>query len=244
MGFFKKIKRAILPTVGAILGSAILPGVGTALGSGLGSLASGADLKGALLSAGGAYAGSAIGGNLFGAGGSVGNLGTVGSLLSGASNVGPQFISGIGTNLGAILGNAQIGSVLGGFAGSQYAENAMKDSEAKPQQLPAAAGPDPFKPKQEAEKALPSSLSGFASLTPEQRTSALATQGVYGGGIGPQEQEYFLNQMNRKLVDPMGSTSDISGLAPIERSYLERLGLGGYGNTSSLLEAMSKWSYA
>lgn len=261
MGFFKKVKKYALPAIGAVLGSTILPGIGygisalggAAIGSGVGSGIStysstkniGDALKSAGLSAAGTYAGGSIGEKLFGATGSVGNLGSVGNPGNVISEVGPY-----GYNLGATaanqagagLANASIGSVLGGAYGSEMANNTFgggtEDTSI------GYRGPTPFSPKQADAAELPASLSALGSLTDTQKSSNLANQGVYGSGIGPDEQKYFMNLLNRRLVDKGGNTSDLNTINPIERSYLSKLGLSGYANTNSLLEAMSKWSPA
>ncbi len=91
----------------------------------------------------------------------------------------------------------------------------------------------------------PPSLSGLGQLTPAQRTSNIATKGVYGEGADTPEQKYFLNQINRRLVDESGNVdAGMDDISAIEQSYLQKLGLGGYGNTSNLLEAISKWKPA
>jgi len=232
MGFgkiFKKVKRFALPAIGGIIGGPV--------GAGLGSLAAGGSIKDALLSGVGTYAGSSFGNSLFGASGSIGNAGTIGELFAGASNVGPQFLNtGLGSSIGASIANTGIGAAVGGFAGSQFAGNAMPDD--MPEMAAAPAGPAPFMPKQEEEQSAPSSLAG---LTPLQQSTNLATQGVYGGGTSPQDTSYFLNMMNRRLVDPAGKVNEQNNFAPIETSFLDRLGLGGMKNSSSLLEAISKW---
>jgi hypothetical protein len=236
MGFFKKFKKIALPIVGAIAGSA-LPGVGTALGasigSSLGTLASGQGLQNALLAGAGNYVGASIGGSLFPQ--------TLGQSLpfDAVGGIGGTVADVFGGQAANTLMNTSIGGALGGYYGSSLAQNSFgKQGEPTPQ---APAGPDPFKPKREDQKDAPPSISGMGALTPEQQSTGLATQGVYGGGNGPDEQAYFANLINRRLVDESGGVSDMSALKPIERSYLDRIGLGGYGNSMSLLEAMSKW---
>lgn len=233
MGFFKKFKRFALPAIGAIIGSAV-PGVGTALGAAIGSGASQYssthNIGQALAAGAGSYVGGQVAGNVFGS-----TLGTVGgtafdSLPGGA-------ISNFAQNaIPAGLANTSIGSIIGSSVGSDLASNSFAPKAA------AAPGPTPFSPQQEQQQTAPDSLNGgFASLTPDQQSTNLATQGVYGRGNGPEEQNYFENLLNRRLVDPSGQTQDMSNLKPIEQSYLQKLGFGGYGDTSSLLEALSKW---
>lgn len=227
----KKIFKKILPIAAAVAGNAILPGIGGSIGAGLGTLATGGGVKNALLSG----VGSAIGGNL-GAGAFGGaNIG---------STLGSAGLGDLGAALGANISNIGIGAALGGYAGSDIAQGLFGSSNAgkSTSAIPAAPpGLTPFTPKREEERAPPASLQGFSSLTPEQQSSGLANQGVYGSGVGPEESTYYLNMINRRLVDDSGKVSENANLSPIELSFLNKLGLGGYGSTSSLLEGISKW---
>lgn len=248
--FFKKARKFALPAIGALLA----PGVGAALGVGLTGATGAAIGSGAAslwdtknpLAALGAGAGSYIGGNI--ASSLLGSsLGTVGSAIGAEStlpwnSIGSALASGIGPTAANSIISAPISGVLGSTYGSSIGEalggagNAKKSAPSLTPALPA------FKPKQEAERDVPPSIAGMGQLTPQQRTSNIATQGVYGSGAGSDEQSYFLNQINRRLVDESGAVDqDTSELSPIELSYLQRLGIGGYGNTSNLLEAISKW---
>ena len=249
MSFFKKIKKFVKSAAPAIIGSLVLPGVGTALGasigslggaalgSGIGTLAQGGSLKDALLSGGGTYLGGRLGGEFIG--------GSLGSTISPSNAVGPYFGdigSSIGdfagNSIGASLANANLGSAIGGMYGSEIARNTFGSPQ---DESLASSAPSPFVPSQQAEQQAPASIQGLGSLTSDQQSTNLANQGVYGGGVGGQESDYFLNLINRRLVDESGQTSDMGALKPIEQSYLQKLGLGGYGDTNSLLEAISKW---
>lgn len=212
----KKVAGAVLPHLGAVGGAA-------------NGLIQGDGLKGALqgglksgLSAAGSIVGGNIGGSLF--------PGTIGSALgSSASNA-----------LGSTIANQGIGKIAGSFAGNALG-NSVADSliPLEEPETPKNSGPQPFSPTRQAQLDVPGSLSG---LEPDQASSNLATQGVYGGGLGPEEQSYFTNQINRRLVDDAGNLdSDLSEINPIEQAYLAQLGLGGYKDSRSLLEAMSKW---
>lgn len=251
----RKIKSIALPIIGAAIGSAV-PGIGTALGasigSGAGTLASGGNIGQALLSGVGGYAGGNIAGSVLG-----NSLGTVGSALglstanalpwaAANSSLGSALASGIGSSAANSIAGSSIASVLGSQYGSSLAANAFGNDDPMPQMSAPAepAGPAPFDPKQEDEQEVPASLNSLGSLTSQQRTSNLANQGVFGGGNGPAEQKYFLNQINRRLVDNTGKLSDLSSLSPIEQSYIQKLGLGNNSNTKSLLEAISKWKAA
>lgn len=254
-----RVLDTVAPIAGAVLGSIFLPGLGTSLGLEIGSGVGGAlgsglatgitqhSARAGLLGGLGSFAGNALGSAL---GGGLGTFGNPGSALGGEAGnaIGPSFgsiggaaSSGFGSllgdatanSIGAGLANTSIGGALGSFAG-----NSLSAGSPMPQ---APSGPPAFHPSQQAQAALPSSLSDFSNLSPLQQSTNLATQGVYGGGLGPEEQQYFLNLENRRLVDSSGHTSDQSSLSPIEGSYLSRLGLGGRPDTSSLLQAISQW---
>lgn len=244
MGFFskifKKVKPFALPAIGALIAGPAGLGltssaVGAALGSGISSYTSQHDPLAALLSAGGSLVGSSIGSSLLPQ--------TVGSAAF--SNLPGGALSNFAQNsIPSALANASIGSLIGSnigsSAGASFAGNSMKE---KPQ-IAAPAGPKPFVPKQDAEQDLPPSLAGFGALSPMQRSTNLANQGVYGGGNGPEEQAYYVNQAQRRLVDPAGKVADQSIFNPIEQSYLQRLGLGGASSGMNLAELISKWKPA
>lgn len=262
MGFgkiFKKVKKFALPTIGALIGSALLgpagaglvsSTIGGAIGSGAGTLASGGDVKDALLSGAGSYVGGSIAGGLGGGGSTIGTATGMSTLPWSAANTG--FGQSIGNLIGQSTANTIAGTsvnrALGSYLGSEFAQNAFGDDDPQPQITPSAlpaapAGPTPFTPQQQAEKELPSGLtSSLGSLTPEQRSTNLATQGTYGGGLGPMEQEYYVNQAQRRLVDPAGGVADPNAVFnDIEKSYLKRLGLGGYSSGLNLAELISQW---
>lgn len=231
--------KPILPAVAAVVGTIYGGPAGGAAAAGLTkgatTYASNHDLRNSAANAVGTAAGSYVGGNLGSAYGS--SLGSVG----GAAN------SALGSTAGNFLGSAapsiagsSLGSQLGSYAGGSFGSS-LADSLYPTKQK----SPDPWRPTQNAQANLPTSLSGsLGGLSPMQQSTNLASRGVYGGGIGPEEQQYFLNQENRRLVDQSGNVSDISSLSPVEMSYLQKLGLGGYGNSSDLLKAMSSWQAA
>lgn len=245
----KALKR-VAPILGAVAGS-FIPGIGTAIGSSIGAAAGtkvaggswGQALKAGLFNYAGAKIGGYVGNTGIGRSAGLGNTvgTTVGSTAKNA--IGPEFLDtglnnvigdSVANHIGATLANTSLGTIAG-----QYAGNALSTP------APKVSGPAPFNPKQQDQQDLPDSLSSFGSLTPEQQSSNIATKGVYGGGNGPQENSYFLNLINRRLVDQSGHVDqNLSDVNPIENSYLSNLGLGGYGNTKSLLEAISKWKQA
>lgn len=161
--------------------------------------------------------------------------------VAGVSNV---LAPGVGSSLG--LGSLG-GSLLGGVANSAGSAlgsslfGSGKSGSSAPSGTPA---PAPFTPKQQGSMSLPPSLSQFGSLDPSQQTSNIATQGVYGGGAGPEESKYFLNLINRRLVDPSGKVGDLSSVSPVEGGFLNQLGLGGYSNSKQLLKNIKGYSAA
>lgn len=231
-----------MPAIGAALAPftagtslAISPAIGAAIGSGISSYTSDHSLKNALLSGAGSYAGGQIAGNVLGD-----KLGTVGGTLDSVGNSAGAgaFANFAGNALPASLTGSSISSMLGGQLGSDLAKNSFGDAQ---DGSLASSTPSPFAPSQQDAKEAPASIQGLGSLTADQQSTNLANQGVYGGGNGGQESDYFLNLINRRLVDQSGQTSDINTLKPIEQSYLQKLGLGGYDNSNNLLEAISKW---
>lgn len=227
----ESVQNFAAPIVGFGLGSLIgQPELGAALGGGLHTEAKTGSLGQALLSGGLSAAGAHLGGALFPGAGNVAD-----ALESG---LGSDFGSAAANVIGGSAANASLGSIFGGFAGNSLASALSPQKNQNPTgQTPSAA----FKPTQEGEKSLPSSLQSLGGLTPLQQATNVATGGVYGGGQGPDEQSYFTNLINRQLVDQTGKTNDISTLNPIENSYLKQLGLGGYGNSTDLLQAISKF---
>lgn len=246
-----KLAKSVLPAIagtlllgpaGAGLTSAL---AGGSIGSGIGALAQGKGIKGAVLSGLGSYAGGSIGGQLFPS--SIGD-----ALGSTASNAIGGAEAGIGNALGAgftqsasnALLNSSIGSIAGSFEGNSIANGLMpRQSSGQPQKTPSLI-PTEQDPSRAPQLELPGSLSGLAGLDPSQQASNIANQGVYGQGNGPQEQSYFNNLINNQLIDKSGQFQDISSLSPIENSYLSQLGLGGYTKSKDLLGAINKWHSA
>lgn len=116
----------------------------------------------------------------------------------------------------------------------------QESSLSKPQAAPVAPTPAPdlgpvaqeFKPTRPEEVSAPASLMSrdvggqvFGALDPTQQRSFLATEGTFGGGLGDEEQQYYLNQLQRNLISEGGQLGDINQLLPIERTYLSKRGL-------------------
>lgn len=229
------------------LGSSLLSAGGSYLGAQLGSSLLGNTFPGTIGSAFGDTASNAIGdqaGTYFGDAAGAATGSTLGTTAG--NSVGTTLGNYLGNDVGDFAGNAvsnlsntSLSSAIGGTIGSSLgAGNAGGGANT------GSVGTSSFTPSQQAQGVLPSSLSAFGGLDQNQQASNIANQGVYGGGLGPDEQSYFTNLVNRQLVDNSGHVNDLSSLSPIENSYLQNLGLGGYGNSNDLLQAISKWKTA
>ncbi len=236
----------IAPVAGTAVGSLVgMPWLGAAVGSGLNTgVKTGSPLAG-IGSALGSYAGSAIGAGIGPALGEVaGN--TAGSLFgSGAAASTISGLAGAGlynASLGSIVGSA-LGSGIGGSLGGSFdqsSDNSFNEELYSPGFTPTNVAKAPFKATRQAEADVPPGLQGFGTFDPEQRRTNIATEGVYGGGTGKQEKNYYLNLLNRRLVDDNGNVGGWDRLKPIDMSYLAQIGMGGYKTPSNLLEAISQ----
>lgn len=139
----------------------------------------------------------------------------------------------MGSTAGNILGSATIGQSLGSGAAQGLVNNATTFTP------PPGAAPG-FSPSEQPSLGIPQSLSQLSNLNPQQQTSNIASQGVYGGGNGPQETNYFLNQINRQLFDQNGNVQSNNNLAPIDMSYLNQLGISG-STPNSILQGISQY---
>lgn len=206
-------------------------------------------LKSGALTGGGAYLGGQVGNALLPGLGSFGDkLGMAGSEagpLAGSflnSNIGGSVGSGIGNFAGNAISaglNTGIGQAVGGAVGQSIGSSLSPQKNQTQGNYSTADAP--FVPTQQTAINAPNSLSNLSNLSPLQQSTSLANQGVYGGGLGSQESNYFLNLENRRLVNKDNSLNSLSDLTPIENSYLSKMGLGGYGDITSLLKAMSQW---
>lgn len=227
-GFLKSIFKTAVKILPSVAGYALGGPVGGAIGSGVGSLASGGNIGQALLSAGGSY----LGGQAFGGAGSYGPSNTV------ASGLGSIGFNSVANALPASLAGASLSDIGGSYLGSSIGESL---GAAPPKPKSAFDGASAFSPSRAGNAALPPSLSQLGGMDPQQQSTGIATQGVYGGGQGGEENQYFLNLINQRLVDDQGQVGDIGQLQPVEQSYLSQLGLGGYGSSYDLLKAMSSY---
>lgn len=238
----KSVWDFIAPIAGAALGS-VVPGVGTALGASIGSglgtgIRTGNPLSGAL-AAGGSY----LGGEALG--GLGGTLGSTPAGALGAAGAGETLGASapFGSFAGNVLGSQTLGSMAGQAVGSKIGENVGSQLNPMSPDMGGPSGPAPFMASRSPQMGLPQSLSQFASLDPNQQASNIATRGVYGQGNGPQENQYFTNLINRQLVDDQGNVAnDNSSISPVEGSYLNQIGLGGYQNPNQLLQKIQGYA--
>lgn len=245
--------RPVLPAVAAVAttlaGFPQFAPLAAGATSGAESYASNHNFGNALGNAAGSAAGSYIGGNignsfLNGGANSLASMGTVGNATG---NVfGQSAANALSASAPQIAGSS-----LGGATGSLIGSNIGRDL-GNSLTAPPPEQPTPWAPSRQANSPTPASLSsaagtsayGIGGLNQDQQLSNLASRGVFGGGISPEEQSYFLNQENRRLIDDSGNQQSLSSLSPVEMTYLQRLGLGGNNNTSDLLRAISQWQPA
>lgn len=252
----------IAPVAGAALGTLLLPGAGTALGleigtaggaaigSGVGSaLNTGietgnplAALESGVLSGVGSYAG----GELLGP--AIEGIGSSTNAITGGSTPGffGSTLNDFAGNALGDLGSQTIGSMVGSAIGSNVAQNVGSNLlgtsfDAAPSAPSAPTAPAGFTPSRSPSLGLPGSLSGIGNLSPQQQASNIATQGVYGSGQGGEENRYFLNLINNRLVDESGNVSGLENINPVENTYLAQLGLGGAESSPELLRRISQY---
>lgn len=197
-----------------------------------------------LLAGVGSGAGSYLGGQLLGPA-----LSGIGSSVNPANGavtpgflgrtLGQSFGNFAGNSVGGIVPGTAIGGAIGGSIGNDLGTNAR--SIISPENTGGGTTPPGFSPSMSAQAGLPQSLSQFGSLTPNQQASNIATKGVYGGGNGPDETNYFLNLLNRQQFDQGGNLGQSVNASPVEQSYLSQLGISGYNDPTSLLKGISQY---
>lgn len=234
-----------LPSLGSAAGGAIGAGIGAGVNTGV---ETGRPLAG-LLSGIGTGAGSYAGSQLLGP--ALGGIGGGTDAVSGGQTAGflgqPVAKSLSDTALSgaanSVFDGSTGGDILGGAVGSAVGSN-VAQSAAPSMFMPSVSTDDATHaqdPRQQSPMQLPGSLSSYGNLNPQQQSTNLATHGVYGGGNGPQEQNYFLNLINRQLVDPSGNVAaNTNSLAPVDMSYLNQLGISG-STPTDYLKGISKF---
>lgn len=234
----KGIFDFLAPILGTVAGSFVgMPWLGAAIGSGLNTgIKTGNPLAGAL-SAGGSLVGGGLGGAASSAIGGLGSA-SLGSVVN--SGLGGGIGGDIGQSALGSLGGASLGSIAGSSAGSSL--GGMAGQSILPKAGMPSNNPPTFTPTQAKPQDLPSSLSSLANLDPSQQASNIATQAVYGGGVGSDESNYFTNLLNRQLVDKGGKVNPMSSVNPVENNFLSQLGLGGSANSNQLLKKLKGYS--
>lgn len=138
-------------------------------------------------------------------------------------------LSGAASGVGDFVQNNPLTTLAG--AGAAYQGISSLGNQPSTSSL----NPSPFSPTMQSAQGLPSSLSSYVGLDPSQQASNIASRGVYGGGQGPEEQNYFLNLMNRQLFDQSGNVaSNLNNISPVDLSYLNQLGISGSSPTDYL----------
>lgn len=179
--------------------------------------------------------------DMFGSSSPANNISGVagGNNISGAGNTGGSLFD----QAGSYIANNPLTTATGLLAAGAGLNNALSSSSTPTSNLGSSLSS--FTPSQQPGLAAPADLANYtnSALSPDQTLSGIATKGVYGGGLGPQEQQYFLNLVNNRLVDQTGKVAnDTSSLNPVENSYLSQLGLGGYSNPTDLLRGISQYA--
>lgn len=151
-----------------------------------------------------------------------------------------------GTSLLGLGANA-LGGIEGGNPNPLANAPAAAPTAAAATPAPNLAAATPFSPTKPAAMAMPSDLSGmsvggqlFGTLDPTQQRSYLATQGSQGGGLSGDSKDYYMNLLQRNLIDDSGQQQNInSALLPVERNYISSLGLPT-GNTQDFFQALQQ----
>lgn len=151
------------------------------------------------------------------------------------------------------IASAVAAPFTGGLSLLGIGANALGGIEGGNQSAPASPSANlgavsiPFKATDPAAMATPQSLlssspggQDFGTLDPTQQRSYLATQGSQGSGIGDDAKSYYLNLLQRNLIDENGNMQNMnSALLPVEKNYLSRLGLPT-DNTSDFFQALQQ----
>lgn len=229
--FIKAIRKAFQPknllrTAATAAGFALGGPVGAAAGAGLGTKLTGGSLQESLLSAGGAY----LGGTYAPSGDIAGNL-TTNSITRPAGEALAR------SSIGNLVGNVPLASLAAQYGATTLAGTPIATGEVGGYEsfAPAVERLDTSRPDN---MELPGSLSNLSGLSDIQRTSQIATQGVEGQGSSKEGQDYFYNQIRRRLTDENSTADEV---IPIEQNYLQRMGVAYQpGNVKSILEGIAR----
>jgi len=148
--------------------------------------------------------------------------------------IGKIFSSLVPAGLGFLAGGpvgAAIGGGLGLLAGNNQKQQSMP--------APTISAPQ-FTPTRPQAATRPSTLGDLSNLDPMQERSALATRGSQGGGLGQDEQNYYLNLLQRNIMDESGNVGNTESLLPVERQYLNQSGYATDTGMNFLKSVQSK----
>lgn len=87
---------------------------------------------------------------------------------------------------------------------------------------------------------LPSQLSALQGLSDQQQLSSIATDALYGAGADNQARDYFLNLLQRNVMNDQGQAQGFEDQLPIVRNYLQQLGLP-IGSTQEFLQGLARY---
>jgi len=141
----------------------------------------------------------------------------------------------IGGAVGSVFGGP-IGGMAGGALGSMFGGGGQK-KESMP--TPTINAPQ-FTPTRPSASTRPGTLGDLSNLDPMQERSALATRGSQGGGLGQDEQSYYLNLLQRNILDESGNVGSTESLLPVERQYLNQSGYATDTGMNFLKSVQSK----
>lgn len=248
----------ILPAVAGFFGGPLGYGAASGIQSGFeasrngvpaGKAALGGAENGAV-SAAASYAGGQLAGQLGSIGSGVAPVsggataGALGTPIS--QSLGDTALSGVGDALGKTTPADVLGAGVGGaLATNINSKNPLINPLAPIADTSNSLLDAPFSPTEASQAALPSSLSSYQGLDPLQQATNIASKGVYGGGEGADETNYFNNLINRQLYGSNGQlAADTSSINPVENSFLNQIGLGGYKSPTDLLQKISNYQYS
>lgn len=168
---------------------------------------------------------------------------------SGHENINPDtgmpefgFFSKIGSFLPALVGGVGgffAGGPQGALAGASLGSSLLGGSKKSSAPAP-NIGPAPFTPTRPGASSRPSSLGDLSGLDSTQERSALATRGTQGGGLGQDEQSYYLNLLQRNIIDESGNVGSTESFLPVERQYLNQAGYASDNGMNFLKSVQSK----
>lgn len=137
----------------------------------------------------------------------------------------PNFFKvAIPATIGAFLGGPQ-GALAGAQIGGGLSAFSSSGSQGPSQAPSTSIAPPTFTPSRPDAMTRPESLnSSLGGLDSIQERSSLATRGTSGGGLGGDERNYYLNLLQRNLIDEGGNVGSTDSLLPVERQYLNNSG--------------------